>query len=80
MVGIQKRNLFVNIWAVLRRLKRIRLKILFIIFEIKGNVVSFFPCFFNSAAQTAETTLESTPPDKKVQIGTSDTICLLMAS
>ena len=44
------------------------------------NVVSFFPCFFNSAAQTAETTLESTPPDKKVQIGTSDTICLLMAS
>ena len=46
----------------------------------KENVVSFFPCFFNSAAQTAETTLESTPPDKKVQIGTSDTICLLMAS
>ena len=42
--------------------------------------MSLSPRFFNSAAQTAETRLESTPPDKKVQMGTSETIWRRMAS
>lgn len=36
---------FVHIWAVLRRLKRIRLKILVIIDEIKGKCGEFFSLF-----------------------------------
>ena len=46
----------------------------------KENVVRRFPCFLNSEAQMADTRLESTPPDRKVQMGTSETICLRTAS
>ena len=42
--------------------------------EIKENVFKTFPCFFNSFAQIAVTRLESTPPDKKVLIGISESI------
>ena len=42
----------------------------------KEKVVRRFPCFFSSFAQMADTRLESTPPERKVQMGTSETICL----
>lgn len=38
------------------------------------NVLSLSLSFFISFAHMADTTLESTPPDKNVHIGTSDTI------
>ena len=41
---------------------------------------NIFPCFFSSLLQMAVTKLLSTPPDRNVQIGTSDSICIRTAS
>ena len=63
-----------HIGAVLGGLKCIGTEILSVPGKIEGIRYEFPVFFFSSPAQMAETREESTPPERKVQMGTSDTI------